>query len=69
MQLSHKHSTLVFAAATATVYQEPHFWTKLRTGGQELFTFFCFDPKISCVGIHCNTRSNLNSWNLWVDLT
>ena len=41
-ELSHKCSTLelvrLFVAATATVYQEPHFW---RTEGQELFASLC----------------------------
>jgi len=26
------------------VYQEPHFWTRLRTEGQELFAFLFLNP-------------------------
>ena len=47
--LSHKCSTLVFkgvfVVVATTVYQEPHFWTRLRTEGQELKCISVFDPK------------------------
>ena len=33
----------LFVVAAANVYQESHFWTRMRTEGQELFTF----PKIA----------------------
>ena len=47
--LSHRCSTLVlkgvFVVVAATVYQEPHFWTKLRTEGQELNVFLFLTKK------------------------
>ena len=48
--LFHKCSSLaferVFVAAATTVYQQSHFWKRLRTEGQELFAFR-FDQKNS----------------------
>ena len=44
--LSHKCSALVFKIVVAAmVYQEPHFWTRLRTEGQELCAFLFLTQK------------------------
>ena len=37
----------LFVAAAATVYQRCHFWTRLRSEGQELFLHFCSDPNFA----------------------
>ena len=56
--LSHKCFTLVFkrvsVAVAATVYQEHHFWPRLRSEDQELFAFLFKNPFES---IACNTWS------------
>ena len=44
-----------FVAAAATVYQEAHFMTGLRTEGQEFFAFCFHQHKQIQVWIHCNT--------------
>ena len=69
-ELSHKCSTLVFVrlfvAATATVYQEPHFWT---TESQELFVFDQKKFAFESIATHDLPSKIFNFWNLWVDLT
>ena len=44
----------LFVAVAATVCREPHFWTRLRTEGQELFAFLFWvksppDTNVSCL--------------------
>ena len=37
----------------ATIYQEPHFWTRLRTEGQELFALIFSSLS------HCNPQPTI----------
>ena len=46
-------------AAAATIYQEPHFCTRLSFELKDKSLHFCFDPEIFHVWIHFNTWSNL----------
>ena len=52
--LSYKCFTSVglSVAVAATVYQEPHFWTRLRTEGQELFEFLFLTQFFFSIATH-----------------
>ena len=55
----------LFVAAAATVYQQSHFWTRLRSEGQELFLHFCSDPNFTfeSTAMHdlCNATQEIQS--------
>ena len=42
----------LFVAAAATIYQEPNFWTRLRTEAQEVFAFLFDHFRVESIAMH-----------------